>query len=75
MEDETANEEETIPVMAHVKLPITPNFLRYIGEGPKGHHISTFSDDVLRQVGRAWTERLIQKAHEMRHANERKNAR
>lgn len=50
-----------------ISLPLTPNFLRSnFGTLP----IAFFTDEQLREVGRAWTEALVEKARSRRMAIE-----
>lgn len=41
---------------------MTPNFLRYEGFENTAIPISQFTDKELRQIGKEWTEKLIEKA-------------
>jgi hypothetical protein len=59
---------KTYQVKAVVSLPRVPNFLMLEGCATPDAKISigSLSDDELREIGRLWTEALIQRAAEMR---------
>lgn len=52
-------ETRTIAVTAEIKVPEPPNFLRMTdGQTLSICHVD---DDSLRRIGKAWTERLLEK--------------
>jgi len=54
---------ERIRVTADIQVPAVPNYLHY---GPGSMRVGDVSDDDLRRIGQAWTERLIRRAHQQR---------
>jgi hypothetical protein len=58
--------EHQITVTADV--PLLPNFIR---SGELVLPVEQFSDDILRKLGKAWTEALIEHARKRRKANRR----
>ena len=57
-------DEMDIEVHLKIKPPKTPNFIR-TGED-MSVAIGDLADDDLREIGRVWTESLIERAKEMR---------
>lgn len=53
---------KTLTVQAAVKIPKVPNFLLYDGGKLP---LDAVSEDELRKVGEAWTERLLDRRREM----------
>lgn len=53
-----------VTVKATVAIPQVPNFLLR-GDDPK-MSIADIDDEGLREIGRQWTENLIERAHQIR---------
>lgn len=59
-----------------VRIPMVPNFLfenTTLNLSDEGKYpISDFPDDVLKEVGKAWIENLLNRAKEMRELRKNK---
>lgn len=66
----------SVPVIVKVDLPGVPNFLRLSDSGvveavrSPTIHISDIPEEQLREIGAAWTEKLVQNAKKMRRLRE-----
>ena len=57
--------KQTITTTIEVHVPMTPNFL-LTGDDNKPVSISNFTEKELREIGRQWTAKLIEKAKSKR---------
>ena len=62
-----------IKVQMVVDLPMLPNFIRAADGEAFG--VETFSDEDLKRIGAAWTDKLIQHAQERRKRKNGKDGR
>lgn len=49
-----------------VETPQVPNFLRFKGSHQDSISIAYVPEDQLREIGQAWTEKLVQHAAKLR---------
>ncbi len=56
----------TIRVTAKIVVPRTPSFLRFEDQEMHSIPIQDVTDEELGEIGRLWTEDLIERAQELR---------
>lgn len=65
---EEKRDMETIQVVATVRVPKVPNFL--LMDNDQKLPLSAFTEDGLRELGKAWTDNLLKRAKEQREPKE-----
>jgi len=55
----------TFSIKAHIDIPKPPNFFR-LSDSKQSMSIADFTDEGLEEVGRQWTENLIESARQKR---------